>query len=181
MGTRTSINYKLIKDYDEMIELEDYAKDLKHIKTSSELSYHCQKLIVLGYPLEAYNLLKTTNLDPNQLFFHFHVQEFIELIKKKKLIQAIQLAQQVFPGFRSSKLVLNSGKTNLVITVNDVMGLLCYENPEQSPLSYLLDTQLRNSLSSAVDLFLNPPSKTYNICKKLCCCRRRPVTKVNTD
>ena len=181
MGARASINYKLIKEYDELIELEDYAPDLKQIKTNSELSYHCQKLIVLGYPLEAYNLLKSTNTDPNQLFLHFHVQEFIELIKKKKLIQAIQLAQKVFPGFRGSSLNVNNGKTSLVITVNDVMGLLCYENPELSPLSYLLDTQLRNALTSAVELFLNPPSNRYNICKRLCCCKRKPLKKVNTD
>ena len=134
---------------------------------------HCQKLIILGYPLEAYNLIKSESIDTSSLYLPFHIQEFIELINRKKSLDALLFAQKIFPPYKNSSFSLNYHTKPLEISVNDIMGLLCYEQPETSSLSYLLDPMLRNSLYNLMDSVINPKGQRKNICAKICCCRKR--------
>jgi hypothetical protein len=179
MGTRASIKYKQLEDSEEFIELENFKIIPGTVRSTSELSYNCQKLIILGFPLEAFFLLKESRFDPSELSLQFHMQEFIELVLRKKSIEAMRFAQKAFATRRDECVFVLIAQKKLKVSVGDVMGLLCYENPEDSPLSYLLDPGFRSALSLAVEILVNPPRKSFNICRRLCCCRRKQPQKVN--
>lgn len=173
MGARISKQYQPLKHSDELIELETYSPTPATFRSSSELSYHCQKLIILGYPLEAFNIIKSSAIDTTPLYLPLHTQEFIELIRRKKLLEALSFAQKSLVSYKNSSFPVKIQKKTLEISVNDIMGLLCYENPELSPLSYLLDPAIKAFVAGLVDAVINPPTPQRKICDKICCCRRR--------
>lgn len=173
MGQRNTKFYQPLKHSDELIELENYSATPASFHSSSELSYHCQKLILLGYPLEAYNLIKSASIDTSSLYFPLHTLEFLEQIRRKKFLEALLFAQKSFLSHKNSSFSVKIHKKNLEISLNDIMGLLCYENPEQSPLSYLLDPAIKSNLNTLVDSIINPQISNKRICGKICCCRRK--------
>ena len=173
MGQRNTKYYQPLENSDELIELENYSATPTAFHSSSELSYHCQKLVILGYPLEAYNLIKSASIDTSSLYLPLHTLEFLEQIRRKKFLEALSFAQKSFPSHKNSSFSVKIHKKTLEISVNDIMGLLCYESPEQSPLSYLLDPAIKSSLSILVDSIVNPQISKKRICDRLCCCKRR--------
>lgn len=173
MGARINKQYQPLKHSDELIELETYSATPLTFRSASELSYHCQKLIILGYPLEAYNLIKSSATDTTLLYLPLHTQEFIELIHRKKHLEALSFAQKSLVHYKNSSFSVKVHKKTLEISVNDIMGLLCYENPENSPLSYLLDPAIKTFLAGLADSVINPQTPQKKICDKICCCRRR--------
>jgi len=77
--------------------------------------------------------------------FALQCQLFIEWIKRTKFEEAIQCAQASLSTFRG-KLSEQEDKT-----LQDVLGLLAYENPEQSPLGHLLHIQHREAVADEVN------------------------------
>ena len=172
MGYKLS-KYSPLHTDDKSIELEEYSPIMIHHFSVPEISLQCQKLIILGFPLEAYNLIQEKNIDTSLLYLPLHTLEFLILISKKKSIDALLFAQKFLAKYKDSSFVLEH-KTGLIeISVTEVMGLLCYENPESSILAYMLDPSLRSAFASLVESILNPTYSRKSICRYFKCCKKK--------
>jgi len=108
-----------------------------------------RKLILDGEIEEAIKIISQLYPDllqnhDNTLFL-LQCQLFIEMIKRSKIDDAIACAQTVLSSFRSK---LDQSEEKLL---QDVLGLLAYSNPLQSPLSYLLHIQQRESVADELN------------------------------
>ncbi|OMJ74892.1 hypothetical protein SteCoe_26099 [Stentor coeruleus] len=177
MGIRASKNYQPLRTADESIELEDYTRVLKAQRNSSDLSHYVQKLIIQGLPLLAYDEIQRSGLDSPDIFLSLHCLEFIEIIKKQKIFDAMVFAQNYLSKGRNDSFTLNADSKPLNISVSDLIGLLCYENPENSVLGYLLDPSLRYSFAAHIESILNPYEPEARICKFFKCCKRKTNTE----
>jgi len=80
--------------------------------------------------------------------FSIHCQQFIELVKHRKLDDSIRFAQQMLSGFQFQ---LSPSQSSLL---QEALGLLAYEDPFNSPVSYLLQLQQRESVADLVNGYI---------------------------
>ena len=69
---------------------------------------------------------------------YLHVQEFIEMIKLGEVIPALEFAREKMARFRNYT-VFYRDRVDIEIFVWEVVGLLAYDKPMESPLASLLD------------------------------------------
>lgn len=177
MGIQASKNYQPLRTVDESIELEDYTRVLKTHRNSSDLSIYCGKLIIQGFPLLAYDEIQRSGFDSPEIFLALHSLEFIEIIKKQKIFDAMLFAQNHLSKCKSNSFTLNPNNKPLTISVSNLIGLLCYEYPETSVLGYLLDPSLRYNFATHIESILNPYEPEARICKIFKCCKRKTNTE----
>lgn len=173
MGYKLSKQYHLLNVSEKSIELEEYPPASKKYFSLSELASQCQKLIVLGFPLEAYTLIEENSLDTSLIYLPLHCQEFLELISKLKFIDALMFAQKFLAKHKDSSFILQIKTESIEISVKDLMGLLCYEDPQNSVLAYMLEPSLRYAFATFTLSVINPPATDRRICCYLKCCKKR--------
>jgi CTLH/CRA C-terminal to LisH motif domain len=171
MGYKVS-KYSLLKTESSSIELEEFPSSHKVQYSLQDLSFQCQSLIISGHPLEAYKLIKFNPIDFSELYLPLHSQEFIELIKKKKYIDGLLFAQKNLGKYKNCSFILNAKENPVEICVKTLMGLLCYESPEESPLSYLLDPSIRYFVAQKTEDIINP-RQSKSICLFFKCCKKK--------
>ena len=171
MGLQHSKQYDLLEE--NSIELGELTYEKKSSYLASELLFECQKLIVNGQPLEAFALIENNSFFAFQLYLPLHAQEFIELTAKKNFFEAMIFAQKFLAKHKNSSFVLNEQTNPIQISISNLMGLLCYENPENSVLKDLLDPSWRYSFASLAESVMSPSRKNRKICEYLNCCKRK--------
>jgi len=68
-----------------------------------------------------------------------HCQSFIELIRQKKPIEAMNYAEVNLENCHNKKIKIYSVDNQIQeIEIKEIIGLLCYENPEDSELRHFL-------------------------------------------
>ena len=78
-------------------------------------------------------------LPGSMLYLTLIIQHFFDLIKGKRPNEALEIAFVYLSDQRERILyVKKSKKEYLQVKVKDLLGLLCYEEPEKCELSYLL-------------------------------------------
>lgn len=107
-------------------------------------------LVRSGRIIEAIGLLQESRpeiLSPGSLvYLCLHTQVFIEYLREKKTLAALQSAQQTLARYKLSQIPTEAGN----ITVRKVMGLLCTVLPEDSSISYLLSQEQREVTCSVL-------------------------------
>ena len=95
-------------------------------------------------------MILTNNLNPEildsrpQLYFHLQQQQLIELIREKKIEEALAFAQ-------NSMAELSIEDSKYLDELEKTMALLAYENPEVSPYSELLNFSQRHKVASELN------------------------------
>jgi hypothetical protein len=97
----------------------------------------------------------------NKLLLLLHSQIFVEKISCRKTLEAIDYAQEHLAQYMEhegqSKEFIDSSNKNGVSSwfkLSDIIGLLAYQEPEQSPLKHLLDQGHRDRIINAVNELL---------------------------
>lgn len=139
---------------------------------TSMLKLRCQirKHIANGHTEKAFALLKPhmKNMEQkimkdsmNKLLLLLHSQIFVEKISCRKTLEAIDYAQEHLAQYMEhegqSKEFIDSSNKNGVSSwfkLSDIIGLLAYQEPEQSPLKHLLDQGHRDRIINAVNELL---------------------------
>lgn len=174
MGFKISKQYHLLNSSEKAIELEEYPEPPKKQYFSlAELTAQCQKLIILGFPLEVYELIRDNSIDVSALYLPLYSQQYLELISQEKYIDGLLFAQEFLSMHKKSSFVLETKTGMIEISITNLMGLLCYHQPKSSILGYLLDPSLRFAFALTVQTILNPPVRRTNICRHFKCCRKR--------
>ena len=105
-------------------------------------------LIQEGKIDEAIEMINDVNpeiLDTNdELYFKLKKQKLIELIKNKHIEEALLFSQGVIAE-KAAK------RTEFLDQMEEVMTLLAFENPKESPLKNLVDSSSRQKLASEVN------------------------------
>ena len=86
------------------------------------------------------------NLQPlfRNAFFHLTVQQFIELVREEKSMEAIELAQTSLKQFHDQ-----SDEQDKFLL--DVTALLAYPDPKTSPVGHLLTTSQRETVADIIN------------------------------
>eukprot|EP01118_Nematostelium_gracile_P007704 TRINITY_DN2516_c0_g3_i2.p1 TRINITY_DN2516_c0_g3~~TRINITY_DN2516_c0_g3_i2.p1 ORF type:complete len:220 (+),score=50.36 TRINITY_DN2516_c0_g3_i2:589-1248(+) len=144
-------SYLLFYGYEETIKKLDDACGIPN-ETANLTSIHNRKSIrtkiINGEIADAIQLINRTF--PSALDHHakpkflLACQEFIELIKRGKLQEAIEYAQKVLWQFKDLE---KEEMKNL----EQVMGLVAYPDPLKSPVSHLLAVQQRELVADSVN------------------------------
>lgn len=102
-----------------------------------------------GNPEEVAKLISETYpslmADYKNASFLFKCQLFIEYIRRGKVYDAIVYAQSKLSELRNN---LTKEDEQLL---QDVLGLLAYESPENSPVGHLLKHQQREKVADAIN------------------------------
>eukprot|EP01080_Neovahlkampfia_damariscottae_P000083 gene83-4332_t len=128
------VSYLIHQGYKNTVKILDE----KNSQYELEFRFEIKRLILKGKIEETLDLL-------NQKFPFFlnskkeskamlYYQLFIEYIKSDELLVAIEVAQNYFDEFQNF---------SSVPEVYEIIGLLAYESPKDSPLSYLLNQEQR--------------------------------------
>uniref|UniRef100_A0A383VPB8 B30.2/SPRY domain-containing protein n=1 Tax=Tetradesmus obliquus TaxID=3088 RepID=A0A383VPB8_TETOB len=80
----------------------------------------------------------------DEVQFHMSCQQFIELIREGRIMEAMQFAQSVLAG-------LKPGAAHKDSQLKEVVALIAYEHPQQSPLAHLLHLSQREAVADAVN------------------------------
>ena len=91
-------------------------------------------------------------------------QQFIELVKQRKPGEALEVALKYLSEYRGCFVRIKKSRNEFVsVKISELLGLLCYEEPEHSELAYLLSQRHKDQTIQLIKSFLNRSS-----CK---CCR----------
>ncbi|CAG9334621.1 unnamed protein product [Blepharisma stoltei] len=124
-------------------------ENLEETKIRSEI----RQLIMQGLIREARDLIVMNYpaLESNEeCIISLHVQEFIEIIKKGEPYTALDYAKRYLASFRE-KTVFCRKDVDLSVFVWEIIGLLCYNKPEESVLGYLLMPSQREVTADVVN------------------------------
>eukprot|EP01120_Amphizonella_sp_Union-15-10_P006599 TRINITY_DN2144_c0_g1_i1.p1 TRINITY_DN2144_c0_g1~~TRINITY_DN2144_c0_g1_i1.p1 ORF type:complete len:337 (+),score=71.78 TRINITY_DN2144_c0_g1_i1:69-1079(+) len=80
-----------------------------------------------------------------QIYFQLHCQQFVEMVKQRRIEEAIAFAQKVLSVYWEN----SSGSNDLYL--KDCCALLCYGDPESSPVSYLLLMSHREAIAAKLN------------------------------
>jgi len=80
-----------------------------------------------------------------QIYFLLHCQQFIEMVKQRQIEEAVVFAQKVLCKYWETE----SGKNAAYL--KDCCALLCYTEPESSPVNHLLEMSHRESIADKLN------------------------------
>nr|CAG4645789.1 EOG090X0CTI [Lynceus sp. MCZ IZ 141354] len=147
---RIVMNYLVTEGYKEAAEkfaLETGTKTPPNLQSLDE-RIKIRDAIQSGKMLDAIYLInkihpELLDIDRN-LFFHLQQQQFIELIRERRIEEALQFAQdQLSERGEENQLILSE--------LERTLALLAFDNPEQSPFSDLLQISHRQRVASEVN------------------------------
>ncbi|KAL3159307.1 hypothetical protein ABBQ32_011261 [Trebouxia sp. C0010 RCD-2024] len=118
-----------------------------------------RQAIMAGCMTDAQQLLHNCHPDmlesvthPNlDVLIFFHCLHFIELIREKRINDAIRFAQDVLSPLRG---IMSHRSKEYDAMLHDTVALIAYEEPEESPMYQLLDDAQREVVADVVNAAL---------------------------
>lgn len=118
-----------------------------------------RQAIMAGRVTDAQELLHQCNPDMLESVMHpnldvlifFHCLHYIELIREKKINDAVRFAQETLSPLRG---IMSHRSTDYDAMLHDTVALIAYEEPEDSPMQQLLDDAQREVVADVVNAAL---------------------------
>lgn len=89
-------------------------------------------------------------LDDPRITKALYIQSFIQLVASGNVWGAMEYARKHLSKSRNEKVLVRSG-VDLEVPIWEVVGLLCYQTPEKSPLGYLLGKEQKELTADIIN------------------------------
>uniref|UniRef100_A0A7E4VTM6 LisH domain-containing protein n=1 Tax=Panagrellus redivivus TaxID=6233 RepID=A0A7E4VTM6_PANRE len=159
------VDFFICEGYRETVEMlcaESTAEFTETEKQCLNKRYEIRTSIVNGEIAKAITQIQdyvpSLLADNPKVHFQLLRQQLVELIREKRVTEALDFAQTYLKG-------LTNQPSELLQKLEQTYGLLVFEKPETSPFGYLLDHNQRNILAAEVNSLIcgikgkNPTSK----------------------
>ena len=181
------LSYRLLNSEEVAIELEELPHATKSRPDNQDLIRYIDKLILSGKALKSLQVMEQflpelVARDP-ELHLAILTLEFLELVRKNEPLEALEFAKTQLAEYKNKSVMLRKpGKgEDLQLSVLEVLGVLCYNQPLESDLGYLLDSTQRQKVSDTFNLkagYINT-SRSYlcSLTRILCCLKKKKKFK----
>lgn len=158
---------------------QQHDKELDSLRMRSQI----RTLITNGETRSALALLQQQHslkneIDP-QILYLMHAQVFIELVSKGQVVEAAEYGRANLSVYmeREGQMfasVLAGPQTKSWLSISDVVGLLAYHDPHQSPLGHLLNKSHIQKLATSINELLvqqqqQGPSPPHLVLDRIVC------------